>query len=96
MTIPYGVTVMGITNQFKKDCFSKIGVIDGKTCYKIKQEYIDNDKGECLFNSKDIYALANVIHGVLFDTYPSMKNVVNYLKQVNKLFKDLGANFNVF
>ena len=40
--------------------------------------------------------MANIIHGVLFDTYSNIKDVVIYLKQVNKLFKDLGSDFNIF
>jgi len=96
MTIPYGVTVMGITKQLKKDCFIRVGEINGVHSFKVKSEYIDSNKSDCLFNSKEIYALSNIIHGVLFNTYSNIKDVVDYLKYINKLFKDLGSDFNIF
>ncbi|RKF57508.1 putative DNA-directed RNA polymerase [Golovinomyces cichoracearum] len=95
MTIPYGVTVMGITQQLKSQHFEFIAITNKTGYYKIKPIYINPSKAEYKFNSKEIYALANIIHDVLFNSYSNIKCVVDYLKEMNKFLKSLGCDMGI-
>lgn len=95
MTIPYGVTVMGIAKQLKHDHFQYIPSSDKEGFYKINADYITPSKADYKFNSKEIYALAKIIHDVLFNSYTNLKCVVDYLKEMNKFLKALGSDLGI-
>jgi len=89
MTIPYGSTVRGISNQLKSDFFEYIGKIDNKVAYKIVDETYKNTSAELYLNNSEIHCLATIIHDILYDTFPILKELVSYLKDMNKTLKDL-------
>lgn len=61
--------------------------------YKAIHKFIDPSiKDVVKFKFSDIYALASIIYNVLFKTYSSIIKVIYYLKDINKLFNNLGIN----
>lgn len=97
MTIPYGVTVRGMRDQLTNSHFIYKGNIANKKSFNLKKEFLKNPTLETslTFNLNDINILAKSIHNILFNTYPSLTKVVEYLKDVNKFLKKLDVSFGV-
>lgn len=97
MTIPYGVTPRGIRNQLIDDHFILLPYkVDKLNAYKIKSDFIDHSlKDVVVFKLKDINNISQVLYNVLFNTFPSLVNVVEYLKNMNKLLKELGSDLGI-
>lgn len=97
MTIPYGVTPRGIRNQLIDDHFILLPhKIDRLNAYKVKSDFIDPSlKDVVVFKLKDISNISQLLYNVLFNTYPSLVNVVDYLKNMNKLLKELGSDLGI-
>lgn len=95
MTIPYGVTKRGIRDQLLAEHFLLLSEKDDKgiKLYKANDRFIDSTiKDVVKFRSSDITILAGLIHNVLFNTYPNIKNVVKYLTGMNSFLKNLGSD----
>jgi len=90
MTISYGSTIRGIFDQLLEGGskqFEYIGYKDSKkTYFVIDNEVCDNN---IYFNRKEIFKLASIIHDVLFDSYPSLRKLVNYLIEINNFIYKL-------
>jgi DNA-directed RNA polymerase len=89
MTIPYGVTPRGIANQLKTDHFSLGKKIDNKQTYVLKDNKFKNTEIDVYFTYKEIFKLSQIIHSVLYDTFPTIKSLVEYLKEINSFLKKL-------
>lgn len=74
MTISYGSTIRGIYDQLIEGGskqFHSVGIKKGKKMYSVIDTSICNR--DILFDRKDILKLAQVIHNVLFNSYPVLK-----------------------
>lgn len=95
MTIPYGVTIKGISEQLISDHF----VLSPKSKELKKRVYHIVDSEICnqyiLFSYKDIFNLAKIMHNVLYKSYPSLTKLVDYLKNINKFIHQLNLNIPV-
>lgn len=83
MTIPYNVTVNGIVEQLKE--FFYFEKIDDQYLYLPK-----NPKhGTKYIGAKDLFKLASIIHNVLYEAHPELKNVVTYFENMVNLLTKL-------
>lgn len=89
MTIPYGATVRGIVNQLKTEFFLFDGVVDRKPTYKLIDDKYNKYNHDFSLNNKEINALGKIIHDILYETFDSLKELVKYLKCMNKKLKIL-------
>jgi DNA-dependent RNA polymerase len=92
MTVPYGSTIRGISDQLKTDQFIYAGVKNNKRSYKLADNSLSKGEIELYFNNKEINCLATIIHDILYDTFDTLKKLVTYLKQMNKFLKNLNLN----
>lgn len=92
MTIPYGVTKRGVKNQLLADHFIEVS----KNKFKADRKHIDECFKDTLFNLKDITVIARIIHNVLFDSYPILTKLVNYIKNMNKFLFKFDRNLSTF
>ena len=89
MTIPYGVNIRGITNQLIDDHFQFEKFVERKKTFTLKENIFNKKNVYFYLNNKEIYCLGKIIHDVLYDSFPSLKILVNYLKNMNKTLKIL-------
>jgi DNA-directed RNA polymerase len=90
MTIPYGVSSRGITDQLKIDHFRSLDLIKGKPrSYILKNRDFNKAVFDIILNTKQISALGTAIHSVLYDTFPNLTVLVKYLKDMNRMLKKL-------
>jgi DNA-directed RNA polymerase len=72
MTNPYGVTSRGITDQLKVDHFILLDLVKGKPrSYILKSKKFNKTNFDIILNTKQLSALGNAIHSVLYDTLPN-------------------------
>jgi len=98
MTIPYGATVFGISQQLKDQFFIPY-TKDKKWKYQskvfnhilIKLEFSTNNE-PFILNNKDFYKLGKIIYKVLYESHPTLTIFVEYLKAMNKALKGLNLN----
>ena len=112
MTIPYGVTIRGIKDQLISDFFTKSNdkikyTVTGtsQTINKVSALYKLNNKKHLKnqdnydnfrLSGSEIMKLAKIIHSTLYDTYPSLTLLVQYLKSMNSLLMKLNLNIGIF
>jgi DNA-directed RNA polymerase len=84
MTISYGVTVRGISEQLVGESFTKVLVNN-------RYFYIANDitLGEVLLTRKDIYKLSYIIYNSLFTSHPILTEVVEYFNNMINMLNRL-------
>jgi len=92
MTIPYGVTKKGVKNQLTSEHFIEVS----KGSFKANPMFIEECFKDTIFNSKDIGVIANIIHNVLFDSYPILTKLVKYIKSMNNFIFKFGRNLSTF
>lgn len=94
MTIAYGVTVKGICEQLFSGANKQFTRVDD---IKILYSLIDSEFGDTnlVFTYKEIFKLSEIIHDVLFDSYPSLKKLVKYLNEIASFIQNLGMNIPV-
>jgi hypothetical protein len=92
MTIPYGVTKKGVKNQLISEHFIEVS----KNKYKADPNFIDDCFKDTIFDLKDIVIIAKIIHNVLFDSYPILTKLVNYIKSMNNFLFKFGRNLSTF
>lgn len=92
MTIPYGVTKKGVKNPLISEHFIEIS----KNKYKADSKFIDDCFKDTVFNLKDIGVIAKIIYNVLFDSYPILTKLVNYIKSMNVFIFKFGRNLSTF
>jgi DNA-directed RNA polymerase len=93
MTISYGSTIRGIFNQLLEGGskqFEYIGIKNNKKMYSVIDLSICDS--QIYFTRKEILKLSNIIHDVLYISYPSLKELVNYFKEINKFIHKLNLN----
>jgi len=91
MTIPYGVTVRGISEQLKSDHF-QINKINGKRCYLLNNKEFNIIDTDIYLNDKEINQLAKIIHDILYKSFPNLTKLVDYLKNMNRFLKKLNLS----
>nr|QWO71408.1 RNA polymerase [Termitomyces sp. K2P1] len=90
MKISYGTTTRGIMEQLRKDHFRQLDLVKGKKLtFLLKNNEFNNTKFDIYLNFKQLLALAKAIHSVLYEVFPNLTILVKYLKDMNKLLKDL-------
>jgi len=106
MNISYGVTIKGIKDQLISDFFIKttekyiytVNTKDHKiekvsNLYKIRDDkFLLKPDQNFRISGTNIMKLASIIHSTLFQTYPNLLLLVNYLKDINKFLKVLSLN----
>lgn len=86
MTISYGSTIRGIYDQLIEGGskqFDYVGIKNSKKMYSVIDMSICNR--QILFDRKEIMKLSEIIHNVLFNSYPVLKNIVQYFIEINHL-----------
>jgi DNA-directed RNA polymerase len=93
MTISYGSTVRGIYEQLIEGGSQQFQFIEIKNNQKL-YSIIDSSicESNLYFNRKEIVKLASIIHNVLFDSYPTLKLLVNYFIDINNFIHKLNLN----
>jgi DNA-directed RNA polymerase len=90
MTIPYSATVTGIMDQLISDLFLKQDVKKGgKLLFLLNDNRFNNTNNEVYLTKKEINKLAQFIYSVLYESFPRLRILVNYLIGMNNLLKDL-------
>lgn len=101
MTIPYGVTIYGMQKQLIEDFFLELSLLEAgiasnclkcKSVYKLRNSNFllgDFNVKNTIFTGKEIYTLAKLVHTTLYNTYPSLNELIEYLKNMNSVFKEL-------
>jgi DNA-directed RNA polymerase len=92
MTIPYGATIRGITNQLKTDFFKVVGLENGKPIYSLIENKYNKINFDFNLNYKEINALGKILHDILYETFDSLTLLVDYFKEMNKKLKKLNLN----
>jgi hypothetical protein len=99
MTIPYGSTKRGIADKLKNEHFEFSKVINKKPYFTLINDAFKTIKTEneiantkIYFSNSEINKLASVIHELLYDSFESLKLLVNYFKEMNKLLKKLNLS----
>jgi len=92
MTIAYGVTKRGISNQLKEDHFVFAGLVNNKQTYRLKDDSFNKIKFDFYLTNVEINCLANILHEILYDTFSSLKDLVIYFKLMNKFLKELNLS----
>ena len=87
MTIPYGATIRGIFNQLKSDHFYFYKNINKNSTYMLIDKTYNKFNIDFYLNNKEINCLAKIIHNVLYKSFPSLKILVIYLKNINTFLK---------
>lgn len=88
MTIPYGVKPIGITEQLIADHF----ILHQKSKELKKRLYVVKGLEPVFFTYKDIMAISKIIHSALYETYPNLNILVDYLIEMNKFINNLNLN----
>ena len=89
MTIPYGATIKGLCTQLISENFI-LSSEANKLVYQIRDMSICNLPIK--FEYGTIFALAAIIHDVLFISYPKLTELVKYLKKMNTFIKNTNLN----
>jgi DNA-directed RNA polymerase, mitochondrial len=94
MTIPYGVTTRGISSQLIKEFFILLNPVKGSKRAFILQDknFLKNQDINLTLTFKEIFKLAEIIHNVLYNSFPNLTVVVKYLKDINRFLKLLGLS----
>lgn len=85
MTIAYGVTVKGVCEQLISSQFDRVS--DTKRVYSLNNPEFGNTN--LVFSYKEIFKLSEIIHDVLFDSYPSLRELVKYLNAITYFIHSL-------
>lgn len=89
MTIPYGITQRGLTEDLRETFFRNVSGSD----YKLKDKEFNKLKESSLFlNLSSINVLGKIIYSELFESYPNLQKLVKYLKDMNKVLKELNLS----
>jgi DNA-directed RNA polymerase len=89
MTIPYGSTKRGIAEKLKEEHFKFAGYVEGKPTFTLIKDIYKKDNINFYLTHTEINKLASVIHELLYDSFESLKVLVKYLKDMNRLLKIL-------
>lgn len=84
MTISYGVTIKGISDQLIKEHFTSLGKINDITMYQSNKKV-----GDVILSFNEIYMLSTIIYKSLFIEHPMLNELVNYLRSMVKLLNSL-------
>lgn len=92
MTVPYGVTKRGIADQLKTEFFKLERWKDKKPEYVLLDNTFNKDNIKFYLSNLEINCLASIIHNILYETFPILKELISYLKNMNKFLKQLNLN----
>jgi hypothetical protein len=93
MSIPYGATRIAICDKIKATHFQFHDMVDNKATYILLDNKYKNIDGDFYLFHTEIYSLAEIIHGILYDTFTNLKELVIYLKKkMNKFLKLLNLH----
>lgn len=82
MTKPYNSTILGMKNQLISN-FKKV-TKDSKTYYEVPT--LD---GITLIDHKDIFIMAQIVYNIIFEEYPSIKELYEYFINITRLMVKL-------
>lgn len=90
MTIPYGISAFGIKDQLINDFFNLRNLkLNNRKCYTVKDPKLIKVNYEVFFTGRSIFKLAEILHNVLYNTFPNLSIFVDWLKNINNMLKKL-------
>jgi DNA-directed RNA polymerase len=90
MTITYGATARGITEDLRNSHFKQNELVKGeKNTFTLKIKEFNKTKFDLQLTLTQLLYLGKAIHSVLFEVYPDLTIFVKYLKDMNKMLKRL-------
>jgi len=90
MTISYGATNRGISEQLRTDHFRQNDLEkDKKLSFLLINNKFNKTNFDINLTYRQVSYLGKAIHSVLFDVFPNLNTLVNYLKNMNKMLKGI-------
>jgi DNA-dependent RNA polymerase len=90
MTISYGSTGKGISDKIKSDHFRRFDLVKGENVkYLLINKQFNKSVFDIYLNERQLLKLGGAIHSVLFERFPDLTILVNFLKDMNKLLRNI-------
>jgi DNA-dependent RNA polymerase len=90
MTISYGSTGRGISDKIKSDHFRQLDLVKGENVkYLLISKQFNKSEFDIHLNNKQLLKLGEAIHSVLFERFPDLTILVKFLKDMNKLLRNI-------
>lgn len=109
MTIPYGVTIQGIKEQLIEEFFVLTGeqniylvttkkqtIKKATNIYKLKDKsFLIDPNQEFKITGTKLHQLAKLIHSTLYQTFPNLTVLINYLQDINSFLNKINLNIGI-